>query len=230
MAGISALFAAKLAEKFGLILTMVATHLPSNVFLILGELMQHIYAVPSLCRVTSLYCRCVPCVRVKKHSSLTDLFIIPLLYAVHVAVPLMPTETLAIVMLCLRFCISEMDSPIRNAYVQGVVHPDERSAANGVTNVARSVGAASGPMLAGLLYANPRTSKYPWIIAGVLKIIYDLLLLYNMSAVKPDVEVEKGKAGEIEEMEDEGEKIETQVGERWIGNGMGKEMRMRERN
>jgi MFS family permease len=148
-------------------------------------------------------------------------------------VPLMPSETLSIAMLCLRFCISEMDSPIRNAYVQGVVHPDERSAANGVTNVVRSVGAASGPVLAGFLYANPRTSNYPWFIAGTLKIIYDLLLLYNMHAVKPDVEIEKGKAREIEEEMDEGdegEKIEVQEGERWKGNGMGNEKRRRERN
>jgi MFS family permease len=132
-------------------------------------------------------------------------------------------------MLCRRFCISEMDSPIRNAYVQGVVHPDERSAANGVTNVVRSLGAASGPVIAGFLYANPRTLNYPWFIAGMLKIIYDLLLLYNMQAVKPDVETEKAKTGEIEEEMhegDEGEKIEIQEGERWKGN----EKRRRERN
>jgi MFS family permease len=126
----------------------------------------------------------------------------------------MPTEMLAIAMLCLRFCISQMDSPTRNAYVQGVVHPDERSAANGVTNVVRSVGAASGPVLAGFLFMNKNTSNYPWIIAGVLKIIYDILLLYNMQAVKPDVEIEKVSKVESEE-EDEEEEIEMQVGERW---------------
>jgi MFS family permease len=134
----------------------------------------------------------------------------------HLTVPLMPNEMLAIVMLCLRFCISQMDTPARNAYVQGVVHPDERSAANGVTNVVRSVGAAAGPFFAGFLFANKNTSNYPWIIAGTLKIIYDLLLLYNMQAVKPDVEIDHGQAGEIkeEEEEDEGEEIEMQGGER----------------
>jgi MFS family permease len=138
----------------------------------------------------------------------------------------MPTEMLAIVILCLRFCISQMDNPTRNAYVQGVVHPDERSAANGVTNVVRSVGAAAGPFLAGFLFANKNTSNYPWIIAGTLKIIYDFLLLYNMQAVKPDVEIEHGQAGEIEE-DDEGEEIEMQGVERWkekewdSGNGSG---------
>ena len=148
VAGVSALFAARLADNIGLILTMVVTHVPSNVLLIL--------------------------------------------------VPLMPTETLAIVMLCARFCISQMDSPTRNAYVQGVVDPDERSAANGVTNVVRSIGASSGPYLAGLLYSNPRLMNYPWIIAGLLKILYDFLLLYNMYSVRPDVEKDKAKIVERE--------------------------------
>ena len=68
VAGVSALFAAKLADKIGLILTMVVTHLPSNVMLIL--------------------------------------------------VPLMPSEFMAISLLCVRYSISEMDMPTRNAYVQ----------------------------------------------------------------------------------------------------------------
>ena len=93
-----------------------------------------------------------------------------------------------------------MDTPTRNAYVQGVVHPDERSAANGVTNVARSVGASTGPYLAGILFANGITMDYPWYIAGLLKILYDVLLLYNMQAVKPDVEIDKKERKEFIEV------------------------------
>lgn len=140
-AGVSALFAAKLADQIGLIMTMFVTHLPSNVFSML--------------------------------------------------VPLMPNETLAIVMLCARYSISQMDVPTRNAYVQGVVDPDERSAANGVTNVVRSLGASAGPYLAGFLYANPKYQNYPFFIAGGLKILYDCLLLYNMASIKPAHEVSK---------------------------------------
>lgn len=103
-------------------------------------------------------------------------------------VPLMPTERLAILMLCLRYSISQMDVPTRNAYVQGVVDPDERSAANGVTNVARSIGASIGPILAGMLYAHNNTSNYPWFIAGGLKIVYDILLLLSFKSVKPSGE------------------------------------------
>ena len=138
VAGVSVLFAAKLADRIGLIMTMVVTHLPSNVLLLL--------------------------------------------------VPLMPNESSAIAILCFRYCISQMDVPTRMAYVQGVVHPDERSAANGVTTVVRSLGMSAGPYCAGLLMNSRATMHWPWIIAGVLKIIYDVLLLRGFRAVQTDVE------------------------------------------
>jgi len=144
VAGVSALFAAKLADLIGLISTMFITHLPSNILLIL--------------------------------------------------VPLMPNEVLAIAMLCARFSISQMDVPTRNAYVQGVVDPDERSAANGVTNVVRSIGASTGPYFAGLLFAQKQYSSFPWFIAGGLKIIYDILLLSSFVSVVPDTEREQAAA------------------------------------
>lgn len=138
VAGVSALFAAKLADSIGLIMTMVVTHLPSNVLLAL--------------------------------------------------VPLMPNETAAIAMLCARYCISQMDVPTRNAYVQGVVAEDERSAANGVTNVVRSFGAAMGPYFAGYLMTQSSTMGYPFIIAGGLKIVYDLLIVSSFSSIPTDQE------------------------------------------
>jgi MFS family permease len=104
-------------------------------------------------------------------------------------VPLMPNEMLAIVLLCCQFSISQMNVPTRNAYLQGIVEPDERSAANGVTNIARSFGAISGPVLSGLLLANSRTVNDPWFIAGGLKICYDLLLLWNFGSVKSTSDV-----------------------------------------
>ena len=103
-------------------------------------------------------------------------------------VPLMPNESAAIAVLCFRFCISQMDVPTRMAYVQGVVHPDERSAANGVTTVVRSLGMSAGPYCSGLLMNSRATMHWPWIIAGVLKIIYDILLLRGFRAVQTDVE------------------------------------------
>src|SRR6266513_1575377 len=57
-------------------------------------------------------------------------------------VPLMPSAALAILVLLARFSISQMDVPTRQSYVMAVVGPEERSAAGGVTGVARTIGAA----------------------------------------------------------------------------------------
>jgi MFS family permease len=135
LAGVSALSAACLAARIGLINTMVFTHIPSNVLLML--------------------------------------------------VPLMPTMPLAVLVLLLRFSISQMDVPTRQSYTMAVVAPDERAAAAGVTNIARSVGAMLSPALAAALLANPLLMNVPFYLAGGIKITYDLLLYRRFRAVKP---------------------------------------------
>lgn len=138
LAGISALLAARLAARFGLINTMVFTHIPSNLLLCL--------------------------------------------------VPLMPTLSLAVTVLLLRYSISQMDVPTRQSYTLAVVAPDERSAAAGITNIARSLGAALSPLLSGLLLAHPLLLNAPIFLAGGLKIVYDLLLYRRFRALKPPEE------------------------------------------
>lgn len=91
-------------------------------------------------------------------------------------VPFMPNLTTAITVLLLRFSISQMDVPTRQSYTMAVVAPDERSAAAGVTGIARSVGAAISPALSGLFLAYPAFLGAPFLVAGGLKIVYDVLL------------------------------------------------------
>jgi MFS family permease len=93
-----------------------------------------------------------------------------------ILVPLMPNLGWAIAMLLARFSISQMDVPTRQAYTVSVVKPDERSAASGITGVARTLGAAISPSLAGLLMANPALMGAPFVISGGLKIVYDVLI------------------------------------------------------
>jgi MFS family permease len=138
LAGISALLAVRIAERIGLVRTMVVTHLPSNVLLIL--------------------------------------------------VPLMPTLELAAIVLLARFAISQMDVPTRQSYTQAVVEPDERSAAAGITGIARSLGAAVAPSLAAPLVAVPGLAAVPFLISGGLKIVYDLLLYRMFQSVRPPEE------------------------------------------
>ncbi len=138
LAAVSSLSAARIAARIGLVNTMVFTHLPSNVLLIL--------------------------------------------------VPLMPNLPLAVAVLLLRFSLSQMDVPTRQSYVMSVVDPDERSAAAGVTGIARTTGAAISPSLSAVLISNPGLAAIPFFLAGGLKIAYDLLLYRGFRAHRPPEE------------------------------------------
>jgi predicted MFS family arabinose efflux permease len=102
-------------------------------------------------------------------------------------VPLMPNLPLAIFVLLLRYSISQMDVPTRQSYTMAVVDPDERSAAAGVTGVARTVGASISPAFTGPLMANPLLGL-PFFFSGTLKIVYDLLLYRSFQAHRPPEE------------------------------------------
>lgn len=119
----------------------------------------------------------------------------------------MPTLPLAILVLLLRFAISQMDVPTRQSYTMAVVKPDERSAAAGVTGVARSVGACISPLFASMFlpYAAMTGLRYaalagmPFFLGGGLKIAYDLLLYRSFVKVKPPEEQDRPQAAEPKE-------------------------------
>lgn len=142
LASISALSAVWIARRIGLVRTMVFTHLPSNLLLML--------------------------------------------------VPVMPSFPLAAGLLLLRYSISQMDVPTRQSYTLALVAPDERSAAAGVTAIARSVGAAASPAISGWLMASQGWFFAPFWIAGGLKILYDLALYRGFKNLRPPEEKPPG--------------------------------------
>ena len=103
-------------------------------------------------------------------------------------VPFMPNLSLAIAVLLLRFSISQMDVPTRQSYTMAVVTPDERSAASGITGVARTIGAAISPVAAGAFLSNPALLGLPFVVSGALKIVYDLALYTSFRGVRPPEE------------------------------------------
>ena len=92
-------------------------------------------------------------------------------------------------MLLLRFSISQMDVPTRQSYTMAIVRPDERSAAAGITGVAKTAGAALAPVFAGFLFARPEWISVPFFIAGTLKTVYDLLLYRAFVRLPPPEEI-----------------------------------------
>jgi len=96
----------------------------------------------------------------------------------------MPNLPLAIVVLFMRFGISQMDVPPRHSYTMATIAPDGRSAAAGVTGIARSIGAAISPTFAGAFLSNSVLLSAPFLVAGGLKVVYDILLYLSFRAVK----------------------------------------------
>lgn len=132
----SSIVAARVGARFGLLNTMVFSHLPSNLLLI--------------------------------------------------AVPLMPSLAPALIVLLVRFALSQMDVPTRQAYIAAMVDPEERTAAAAFTNTSRYVARPFGQLLGGALMTNVAIGA-PFIAAGGLKVVYDLLLYRTFRKVKlPD--------------------------------------------
>jgi MFS family permease len=132
LSALSFLVATRVAERVGLLNTMVFTHLPSNVMLM--------------------------------------------------AVPFMPSFASASLALLARHLLSQMDVPTRQAYAMALVAPEERAAAAGLTVSVRAVSQALAPAFAGATMAAAAT-PLPFLMAGGLKIVYDLALFFRFRAV-----------------------------------------------
>jgi len=140
LTAISYLIAAKIADKIGLINTMVFTHIPSNILLIM------------------------------------------LAFA--------PTFEIATVFYMIRMALSQMDVPTRQSYIVAIVEEDERTASAGITNLSRNIAQAISPSITGYIIGILSLSA-PFIIGGVLKILYDISLYINFRKIKPSEEEEQ---------------------------------------
>jgi MFS family permease len=134
----SFLVAAKIADRIGLINTMVFTHIPSNILLIL--------------------------------------------------VAFAPTLPIAVAFYLARMTLSQMDVPTRQSYLVAVVREDERTPAAGITNISRNIAQAVSPSLAGYILQSLSFISAPFILGGVLKIVYDIILYFNFKSIKPSYE------------------------------------------
>jgi predicted MFS family arabinose efflux permease len=132
----SFLVAPRLAERAGLLPTMVFTHLPSNALLAL--------------------------------------------------IPAAPNLGVAVALLLARVALSQMDVPTRQAYVMALVPPEERTAASAVTNAARYLTRPAGPALAGAVQSVAVGA--PFVVAGVVKGVYDVVLWRWFRSVPVDQE------------------------------------------
>ena len=129
--------AARLGNRFGLVNTMVFTHIPS-----------------SICLIAAAFTSSLP---------------------------------VALGLLLLRSAFSQMDVPTRTSFVMAVVTPPERTAAASMTAVPRSLASSISPAISGALLSTSFLGL-PLVLCGVLKIVYDLSLLFAFRHLKPPEE------------------------------------------
>jgi len=132
LSALSLFVAAWLGKRFGLLNTMVFTHLPSNVLL--------------------------------------------------AVVPFAPSFTIATALLLLRYSLSQMDVPTRQAFVVAVVPEDERIYASGITSAVRPLAAATSPLLATLAMQSAAFGA-PFFVAGGLKCCYDIAVYISFRKI-----------------------------------------------
>lgn len=134
--------AARIADKIGLINTMVFTHLPANILIIV--------------------------------------------------VAFAPTLPIAAILYLIRMAFSQMDVPARQSYIVSVVKDEERTAATGITNISRNISQTLSPSLAGYIIQSLSLFFAPFLIGGVLKVIYDIALYFSFRNIKPQQEADNG--------------------------------------
>lgn len=126
---VGAVWSSKLVKKYGAMETMLITHIPASITIIL--------------------------------------------------IPLMPTKTLTIIIMLVRFSTGNMNISARQTYVATLVRPDERSASGGISNIARSFGLCFSPIFLGHMMDKPPHSlgfNMPFYLAGSVKLFYDFLI------------------------------------------------------
>jgi MFS family permease len=103
-------------------------------------------------------------------------------------VPLMPNVQSAVVVLLARHLLSQLDVPTRQSYTMAIVDSGERAASAGIMSVARNTGAAAAPLFASAILAIPSLGL-PFLLAGGLKIIYDVWIFAVFRHVRPPEEI-----------------------------------------
>jgi predicted MFS family arabinose efflux permease len=103
-----------------------------------------------------------------------------------ILVPFSPSFSIALVLWFARSSLSQMDVPTRQSYIVAVVEPEKRTIATSTTNTSRNVAQSVTPLITG--YVIGFALAAPFLLAGVLKSIYDAGLYLTFRKVKPPEE------------------------------------------
>jgi MFS family permease len=111
----------------------------------------------------------------------------------NIALPLSPTFKVAAVLTIIRSYLAYMDCPLRSSFVMGVVKPEERGSAAGITTLSRQVPVAVSPTLSAYLM-HAFSLNVPIFLGGFLQLANDCAFYFLFRDVKPPEEVKRPEA------------------------------------
>jgi MFS family permease len=106
---------------------------------------------------------------------------------IYLFLPLAPTFSIAAALTVLRSFLAYMDNPLRSSFVMGIVRPEDRGSAAGITTLSRHVPVAVSPTLSAYLMQS-FSLNVPIFIGGFLQLLHDCVFYYLFRDVKPPEE------------------------------------------
>ena len=111
-----------------------------------------------------------------------------------ILLPFAPTAWLAVTLWQVRAFFQLMDSPVRNSYIVAIVPSEERIAMTAYTSISQTGSMSVAPSLSGVLW-RMGFAGVPFIAAGALRVVYDILLWYMFHDLKTEEEKAKRQVG-----------------------------------
>ncbi len=106
---------------------------------------------------------------------------------IYLFLPLAPTFTMAAAMTILRSFLAYMDNPLRSSFIMGVVRPEDRGSAAGITSLSRHVPVAVSPSLSAYMMQS-FSLNVPIFLGGFLQLFHDCVFYFMFRDVKPPEE------------------------------------------
>jgi MFS family permease len=106
---------------------------------------------------------------------------------IYLLVPFAPTFTVAAALTIFRSFLAYMDNPLRSSFIMGVVRPEDRGSAAGITTLSRHVPMAVSPTVSAYMM-QAFSLNVPIFLGGFLQLFHDCVFYYLFRDLKPPEE------------------------------------------
>ncbi len=106
---------------------------------------------------------------------------------IYLLLPFAPTFGVAAALTVIRSFLAYMDNPLRGSFIMGIVKPEERGSAAGITTLSRHIPMAITPTFSAYIM-QAFSLNVPMFLAGFLQLFHDCAFYHLFRDVKPPEE------------------------------------------